>query len=154
MASNERLQRIIDPAVRAVGFELWGLDYHSRGRRSLLRVYIDAPGGVTVDDCALVSRQISSALDVENPIVGEYVLEVSSPGLDRPLYTIEQWQRYLGCRVKLRLRSPFEGRRIFVGVLAGLEDGEVVLVVGDEEYLLPFEGIDKANLVDGPGGAK
>ena len=154
LASNERLQRIIEPAVRAVGFELWGLDYQSRGRRALLRLYIDGPEGVTVDDCAQVSRQVSSALDVEDPIAGEYVLEVSSPGFDRPLYTIEQWQRYVGARVKVRLRSPFEGRRSFTGVLAGLEDGDVVLVVGDEEYLLPFDGIDRANLVDGPEAAK
>lgn len=130
-----------------MGFELWGLDYHASGRKSLLRIYIDGPQGITVDDCAQVSRQVSSVLDVEDPIHGEYTLEVSSPGIDRPLYTLEHYRSYKGHRAQLRLRQPFEGKRKLTGLLGGVENDEVVLVVGDEEYLLPFEGIERGQLV-------
>src|SRR5690554_4251416 len=103
MAAIEQvLQELVAPAVEALGFELWGLEYHSRNRQTLLRIFIDGPDGVTVDDCAAVSRQISAVMDVEDPIAGEYTLEVGSPGLDRPLYTLEQFQRYVGEPVKLR----------------------------------------------------
>ncbi len=132
--------------MKAVGFELWGLDYHASGRKSLLRVYIDGPDGINVDDCAQVSRQISSVLDVEDPIHGEYTLEVSSPGLDRPLYTLEQYRGYVGHRVQLRLRYPFEGQRKFSGVLGSVENDDILLVVDDEEYVLPFESIERGNL--------
>lgn len=150
LARNEQLQQLVEPAVNAVGFELWGLEYHSRGRTSTLRVYIESPDGVSVDDCAQVSRQISSVLDVEDPISGEYTLEVSSPGVDRPLYKLEQYRQYVGYRVKVRLRVPFEGRRGMTGLLRGTEGDEVLLVVGDEEYVLPFSSIERANIAGEP----
>ena len=154
MSSAAQLQQLIEPAVRAVGLALWGVEFHVKGVHSLVRVYIDGPDGVTVDDCALASRQIGSVFDVEDPIAGEYTLEVSSPGLERPLYTLEQYRQFVGSRVKLRLRVPFDGRRGFTGTLGGVEDDEVLLVVGDDEYMFPFEDIDRAKIASehGPAG--
>lgn len=144
---TEQLQAMIAPAVTALGYELWGVEYHSHGRQPLLRVFIDSENGITVEDCAAASRQISAVLDVEDPISTEYTLEVSSPGMDRPLFTLDQFSRYIGEWVKAKLRAPFEGRRNFRGVLRGVEGDEVVLVVDDHEYLLPLELIEKANVV-------
>ncbi len=133
--------------MNALGCELWGLDYLAQGKKSVLRIYIEKEGGVLLEDCEQVSRQISATLDVEDPISGEYTLEVSSPGMDRPLFTLDQFKRYLGETVALRLRVAFEGRRKFSGILKGVEDDEIVLEVDNEEYLLPFELLDKANIV-------
>ncbi len=154
MVRTAQLHALIEPAVRAVGFQLWGLEYKTGGKTALLQVFIDGPEGVSVEDCARVSRQVSSVLDVDEPIRGEFTLEVSSPGLDRNLYTPEQYQLYIGYPVKLRLRYPFEGQRRFSGVLGGVDDGEVSLIVGDEEYLLPLESIERANIVGQPAQGK
>ena len=110
-------------------------------------VYIDKEGGVLVDDCAIVSRQISGVLDVEDPITSEYTLEVSSPGMERPLFTLEQFASFAGEQVKIKLRSPFEGRRNFQGLLRGVEEQDVVVQVEDHEFLLPIDMIDKANII-------
>jgi ribosome maturation factor RimP len=123
------------------------VEYLTHGRQVTLRVYIDSPNGISVDDCAAVSRQVSAVLDVEDPISSDYTLEVSSPGMDRPLFTLDQYRLYAGAQAKLRLRAPFEGRRNFSGRLSGVEGDEVILVVGEEEYLLPIELIDKAHIV-------
>jgi len=143
----ENLRRPIEAAVHGLGYELVGVEYHPQGRRSLLRVYIDTPEGVNVDDCERASRQISSALDVDDPIHGNYVLEVSSPGLDRPLFTAEHFQRYAGNRVKLKVSPPLEGRRNFSGVLKGLRDNAVVVEQDDEEVEIPLHLIERAKLV-------
>ncbi|WP_428035886.1 ribosome maturation factor RimP [Amphritea sp.] len=141
------LQELIEPSVVALGYQLWGVEMISQGRHSMLRIYIDAEEGIGVEDCASVSRQVSGILDVEDPISGEYTLEVSSPGMDRPLFTLEQYQAFVGHVVQVKLRMPFEGRRRFKGVLKGIEDEDIVLVVDQEEYLLPIDHIDKANIV-------
>lgn len=141
------LTELFEPAVNALGFTLWGIEYIAQGRHSLLRVYLDKEGGIDIEDCAVASRQISSILDVEDPITGEYTLEVSSPGLDRALFTLEQYSEYLGWHVSLRLTENFENRRKFTGQLKAVIDEEVVIIIGDEEYTIPFELIDKANLV-------
>jgi len=145
----EKLHRPIEAAVQSLGYELVGIEYHPRGRSSLLRVYIDAPDGVNVDDCERASRQISSALDVDDPIPGQYMLEVSSPGLDRPLFTAEHFQRFSGSRVKLRVSPPLDGRRNFSGVLVGMRDDAVVVVEDDEEVAVPLQNIEQARLVPG-----
>jgi ribosome maturation factor RimP len=146
--NTERVRELIDPAVTAMGYVLWGVVTISQGRHnSTLRIYIDGPEGVGVDDCARVSHQVSGILDVEDPIPTRYTLEVSSPGLDRPLFTLEQYRQFTGSSVKLRLRAPFKGQRNFSGVLAGTENDEIVLRVDDEELLLPLESIEKANIV-------
>ncbi|ACO80407.1 hypothetical protein AvCA_42840 [Azotobacter vinelandii CA] len=141
------MQALLAPVVEALGYECWGIEFLSQGRHSLLRVYIDHADGILIDDCEKVSRQISGVLDVEDPISSEYTLEVSSPGMDRPLFTLEQFVRCAGEQVKIRLRSPFEGRRNFQGLLRGVEDQDVVVLVDDHEYLLPIDLIDKANII-------
>lgn len=138
---------LIDPVASSLGYELWGVEYTMAGRRSVLRIYIDRPEGIGVEDCELVSRQVSSVLDVEDPIRSEYTLEVSSPGMDRPLYKLVHFQRSVGEVVTLRLRVAFEGRRNFTGLLKGVENDEVVLEVDNAEYVLPYELIEKANIV-------
>ncbi|BFM21972.1 ribosome maturation factor RimP [Gilvimarinus japonicus] len=148
MASKEeQLLAMFAPVVTALECELWGVEYMTSGPGKVLRVYIDKEGGVALEDCEKVSRQISSLMDVEDPIAGEYNLEVSSPGMDRPLYTLEQFQRYIGEVIAVRLRVPFDGRRKFKGKMIGIEDGDVVVVVDNEEYLLPVDSIEKANIV-------
>lgn len=141
------LHELIEPSVVALGYQLWGIEMLSQGRHSMLRIYIDAEAGIDVEDCAKVSRQVSGILDVEDPISGEYTLEVSSPGMDRPLFTLEQYQAHIGHVVQLKLRMPFDGRRKFKGVLNGIEDEDIVLVVDQDEYLLPIDHIEKANIV-------
>ena len=147
MSRAADLENLLAPVVAAQGCELWGLEFSIHGRHSLLRVYIDSPVGVTLEDCERISRQISAVMDVEDPITSAYTLEVSSPGLDRQLYTPAQFTRYIGHRIAVRLRAPYQGRRRFNGLLNGLEDGDLVIQVDDTEYLLPLESIDKANVV-------
>jgi ribosome maturation factor RimP len=147
MASKEQqIQQLLEPTVEALGFELWGLEYLSQGKHSLLRLYIEHQNGITVDDCAAVSEQVGSVLDVEDPVTGEYTLEVSSPGMDRLLFKLEQFPAYTGEIIELRLRSAFDGRRKFKGILKGIEGEDVVVQVDDHEYLLPHNAIDKARV--------
>ncbi|PVZ12583.1 ribosome maturation factor RimP [Pseudomonas sp. URIL14HWK12:I9] len=143
----EQLQALLAPVVEALGYQCWGLEYISQGRHTLLRVYIDKEGGIGVEDCEVVSRQVSGVLDVEDPISVEYTLEVSSPGMDRPLFTLEQFAAHAGEQVKIRLRSPYEGRRNFQGLLRGVEEQDVVVQVDNHEFLLPIDSIDKANII-------
>lgn len=144
---EEKLQALLAPVADALGCELWGLEFISAGRHNTLRLYIDKPEGVVLEDCERVSRQVSSVLDVEDPIQSEYTLEVSSPGMDRPLYTLEQFSRFAGEEISVRLRVPYEGRRKYKGRLKGVEGDEIVMIVEDHEYLFPIESIDKANVV-------
>jgi len=143
----EQLQALLAPVIEALGYQCWGIEFLSQGRHSLLRVYIDKAGGILIDDCEIVSRQLSGVLDVEDPISSEYTLEVSSPGMDRPLFTLEQFATHVGEQVKIKLRSPFDGRRNFQGLLRGVEEQDVVVQVDDHEYLLPIDLIDKANII-------
>lgn len=143
----EQLQALLAPVVEALGYQCWGIEFLSQGRHSLLRVYIDHENGILIDDCEKVSRQISGVLDVEDPITSEYTLEVSSPGMDRPLFRLEQFAAHAGELVKIKLRSPYEGRRNFQGLLRGVEEQDVVVLVEDHEYLLPIDLIDKANII-------
>lgn len=144
---SEPLQELIEPVVEGLGFELWGLEYLNQGRHSVLKIYIDSEDGIDVDDCANVSRQVSGLLDVEDPVKGMYTLEVSSPGMDRRLFQLSQYEMFKGAKVKVKLRSSFEGKRKFTGLLCGLEDGDVVLRLGEEEILIPFADIDRAQVV-------
>lgn len=148
MASkHDQLTELLAPVVESLGCELWGLEYLSHGRHSTLRLYIDHPDGVGLEECERVSLQVSSVMDVEDPITGEYTLEVSSPGMDRPLYKLEHFVRFAGEQVAVRLRSAFEGRRKFSGLLRGVEGDDVLVVVDEHEYLLPIEMIEKANII-------
>lgn len=148
MAATDKLRQLLQPAIEALGCELWGVELQTGGKRKLLRIYIDREeGGIGIEDCERVSRQSSSILDVEDPISGEYVLEVSSPGMDRPLYELSHFQRYIGEDISLKLRFPYEGQRNFKGRLKAVEDDEIILVATDHEYLFPLEGIEKANVI-------
>lgn len=146
---QERLHDLIAPVVEALGCELWGLEYLTQGRQATLRIYIEkeTEDGVGLHDCEKVSRQVSSVMDVEDPIASQYTLEVSSPGMDRPLFSLDHYQRSVGEKVAVKLSRAFEGRKKFTGSIVSVEDDEVVLRVDDEEYLLPIELIDKANII-------
>ena len=162
-AKKQLLDDIIRPVVEGLGYECWGIDFLSQGKHSMLRIYIESSdaaekklvgedgkereSGVELADCEKVSRQLSAVLDVEDPIVGDYTLEVSSPGLDRALYELAHYERFKGQHVALKLRMPYEGRRKFNGVLNGVEGNDVLVQVDKEEYLFPVEGIEKANIV-------
>jgi len=141
------LTDLIEPVLTAMGYQLWGIEYLGQGKHSILRVYLEKDGGVYIEDCAEASRQISSLLDVEDPIKSEYTLEVSSPGLDRMLFSLDQFQQYAGYHAKLRLTETFEGQRNFTGQIKAVENDEVVLIIGDEEFTLPYELIEKANII-------
>lgn len=144
---NRKIVELVEPVVSSMGYELWGLEYLSQGRYSLLRIYIDKPDGITLTDCEQVSRQVTGVLDVEDPIQGAYNLEVSSPGLDRPLFTLSQFARYTGSEVKISLGTKLDGRRKFTGRLCGIQGNQVLLEVDGKEYMVPADAIDNARLV-------
>ena len=141
------LQSLLEPAVTLTGNELIGVEVLRQGDDSLLRIYIDNEAGVTVDDCARVSRQVSGVLDVEDPIAGRYTLEVSSPGLDRPLFTPAHYEQFVGHQVSIALHRPYEGRRKLKGELAGLEGSSVVVLENEDEWLIPLEMIRLTRLI-------
>ncbi len=147
MASKqELLEQMVSPVVAALGCELWGLEYLTQGRYTTVRIFIDGLNGVSLDDCERVSRQVSAVFDVEDPIDGEYTLEVSSPGMDRPLYSEAQYARYVGETINVRLRIARDGRRRFKGVITKVENGDVYLQVDNKEVQLSIDTIDKANV--------
>jgi ribosome maturation factor RimP len=139
---RETLLKILEPALEGLGYELVELEFQGK----LLRLYIDQPQGVTLDDCEKVSRQVSAVLDVADPIPGAYTLEVSSPGLDRPLHKPEDFAGRTGQRARIELTLPLNGRRRFSGLLRGLENGEVLLEVEGTLFHLPVAQIGKARL--------
>jgi ribosome maturation factor RimP len=147
MASKqELLEQMVSPVIAALGCELWGLEYLTQGRYTTVRIFIDGPNGVSLEDCERVSRQVSAVFDVEDPIDGEYTLEVSSPGMDRPLYSEAQYARYVGETISVRLRIARDGRRRFKGVITKVESGDVFLQVDNKEVQLSINTIDKANV--------
>ncbi len=148
MVAERVIQNLLRPAIEALGCQLWGVDVQSGARKKLLRIYIDRDvEHVSVDDCERVSRQVASLLDVEDVISGEYTLEVSSPGMDRPLYEVAHFEKYVGEEIVVKLRFPYEKRKNFKGILQGVVGDEIIILVADNEYLFPIEGIDRANLV-------
>lgn len=142
----DRVQALIEPGVSAMGYELLGVEYHSQGRHSVLRIYIDHPEGIGVEDCQAVSRQVSGVLDVEDPIHGQYNLEVSSPGLERPLFSLAHYERFVGEQVVIHLGAPLDGRRKFSGRLKAVEGEEVIVEQDGEEFVIPFANIEKGRL--------
>ena len=144
---RDTLLKLLEGPIEALGYEVVELEFHPQGRGGLLRVFIDKEAGVTVDDCEIVSRQVSAVLDVEDPIPGAYTLEVSSPGLDRPLRKAADFARFAGEQARIDLLLPLEGRRRFAGTLKGCEAGEVMIEVDGVLYKLPLDGISKTKLV-------
>ena len=141
------ITELIDTTIQALGLDLWGVELLQQGKYSLLRIYIEHEEGVTIEDCEKVSRQISALMDVEDPIAGEYTLEVSSPGMDRPLFCIEHYSQYVGNEVDLKLRRPLDGRRKFKGQIIKVSGDIVGLLVEGSEYDLEFSDIEKASIV-------
>ena len=144
---EQKLQELVQGSVEDLGCELWGIECQCVGRYLTVRLFIDKEGGVTVEDCADVSRQVSAVLDVEDPIADKYNLEVSSPGLDRPLFTLNQFERYLGQEILLHLRIPVADHRKWQGQLAKIENDMITLIVDGKEQVLAFGNIQKANVV-------
>lgn len=146
---SPELHELVAPVVESMGFELVGIEYHANSKNGLLRVYIDSGGGITVDDCAAVSHQVSGLLDVEDPVTGRYTLEVSSPGLDRPLFVPEHYRRFVGSKVALKLIRPIEGRagRKLTGVIVSAEEARVSLEAEGVIVVVPLENVDTARIV-------
>ena len=129
-----------------MGFELLGIELIKNGHISLLRVYIDKFEGVNIDDCVLVSQQLTGLLDVKDPIKGQYNLEVSSPGIDRPLFTDEQLKKHIGHIVMIKLREKYRGKRKITGVLEAVDNLEIIIKCNENNEKIPSELIDKAKL--------
>ena len=147
-SAPEQLLEIVRRPVEALGYELVGVELLHRGKQgALLRIYIDSEQGITLDDCSEVSHQVSGVLDVEDPIREHYDLEVSSPGLDRPLFSKEHFQRFCGHRASIKLRTKVAGRRKIVGVLLAVGEDDVVIEEEGEHYRVAFGSIDTARLV-------
>jgi ribosome maturation factor RimP len=138
---------MLQPLVEDLGYEFVGLEYSGNPKNSVLAIYIDKPEGIAVEDCETVSREVAALLDVEDPISGHYNLEVSSPGLDRPLFTLDQFEQFSGEEVKLTAFAPVDGRRKFKGRIIGATEGMVRLEQDGSEVSLDFGNIAKARLV-------
>lgn len=143
---QQELENLLEPLLASLGYELWGTEFRTSGRHALLRLYIDQPAGIGIEDCERVSREVSALMDVEDPISAQYTLEVSSPGIPRPLFKPSQYERYLGSEVKLRLGRLMNGTRSYVGLIASVSPEELTLQQGDEMLRIPFSSIMKAHL--------
>ena len=150
MTSNE-LRELLQPTIERLGYEMSDLEANLTGKSGVLRVFIDRPEGISLEDCERVSQAVSALLDVEDPLPGQYKLEVSSPGLDRKLTKIAHFQRFTGETVKVQMRIPIEGRKRFRGTLVSSNDDSIVVEVDGESHSLPMATIDTARLVpEGP----
>jgi ribosome maturation factor RimP len=144
---EKQIEALLTPTVAANGCAIWGVEWLSSGRHSRLCLYIDRADGISVDDCERISREVSDLLDVEDVLQQNYTLEVSSPGMDRILFSPDQFASNVGQRVDVRLNFPFEGRKRIVGLLTAVEDGEAVVRVDDNEFILPLENVQRARIV-------
>ncbi len=141
-----RLKDLIQPIVEGMGFEYVGLELLS-GHSMTVKLYVDAENGINLDACASISRQVSSVLDVENLIESAYQLEVSSPGIDRPLFSLSDYHKVIGQRVKIRLHTPVDGRRNGVGELVSINDEEITMMLdGAVTWVVEHCMVKKANL--------
>ena len=137
----------LESLVNAMGYEFVGCEIHTQRAQQILRLYIDSDKGVNLSDCSKVSHQVSAWLDVEDPVQGRYALEVSSPGLDRPLFELKHYQKQLGNRIKVSVYTPIHNRRKFVGVLLRVDGNDIHLLVDAQEVVLPLLEIEKANVI-------
>jgi ribosome maturation factor RimP len=145
--TGSELAKLLEPTIEGLGYELSDLEAKLGGRSGVVRIFIDHPDGISLDDCEKVSLAVSALLDVEDPLPGQYNLEVSSPGLDRKLTKIEHFQRFAGEIVKVQMRFPIEGRKRFRGTLVSSNDESIVVEVDGEPHSLPMATIDTARLV-------
>ncbi len=146
---TDKIEAVCQPVIEDMGYELVGVEYVASGKHSILRVYIDSDKGIGLDDCESVSHQLSSILDVEDPITTQYNLEVSSPGVERPLFNIKHYQRFLGHDIKLRLLRPINGQRKFSGTIGSVSEvnNSIELMTETGSHNLDIALIEKANLV-------
>ena len=145
--TGEELMKLLEPAVEQLGYELSDIEVKLGGRDGIVRLFIDKADGVGLEDCEAVSRQVSALLDVEDPLPGHYVLEVSSPGLDRRLTKVAHFQRFMGEDIRVTLRVPIEGRRNFRGALRGADEENIEVEVDGESHQLPIATIQSARLI-------
>ena len=141
----EQLKELLAPVVEDLGYTLWGVQY-LQGGGAVLRLFIDHDDGINVDDCALVSHEVSGVLDVEDPIPGDYNLEVSSPGLDRPLFELSHFERYQGESVQLTLLAPVAGKRKMTATLVAVDGDTLVMELDGESLRVPYSQVDRARL--------
>ena len=147
MAKQQDLKTLLQPEIEALGYECWGVVYLPQGQHALLRVYIDHPNGITVDDCEKVSRQASALLDVEDMLKDRYTLEVSSPGLDRPLFELSQYSKVLNQTIEVRSHIPINKRRKWLGELMGIEGETLRLNTSEGSLDILFAQVERANVV-------
>lgn len=146
---QDKLTQLLKPAVDGLGYELVGIEHLPMGKHTVLRIYIDSSDGITVDDCSRVSHQVSGVLEVEEPIKGQFTLEVSSPGIDRPLFNFEQFKQFVGSKVKLKLYHSIEGKRKITGLIESIEGEDINIKDADSDmtFQLHIDDIDKANII-------
>lgn len=145
----EDFEKPIEIIVTDLGYKLWACEYLPQGKHSLLRIYIDKPDGIVIEDCTKVSREISAFLDVEEPIKGNYSLEVSSPGIPRPLFTLEHYKQYVQHKLEAKLMKPINNSRKLSGLIENVnENGEITIQTDNDTLVVPFSLIVKAYLID------
>ncbi len=145
--TGDELRELLEPTIERLGYEIIDLEVRLGAGNGLVRLFIDKPDGVDLDDCEKVSLAVSALLDVEDPVPGNYNLEVSSPGMDRKLTKPAHFQRFAGETVKVQMRFPIEGRRRFRGTLVSSDDENIVVEVDGQSHSLPLKTIDTARLV-------
>ncbi|MEM7298308.1 MAG: ribosome maturation factor RimP [Pseudomonadota bacterium] len=144
---SQSLEALCAPVVNGLGFELWGVEFRSSQKHAHVKVFIDHEDGITVDNCSDVSHQISGVLDVEDPISVPYTLEVSSPGLERPLMKVEHFEKYIDEEVKVRLSWAVEDRKNLNGKLIKVEEDEITILMENQEFEFPISAVKRANLI-------
>ncbi len=148
MKRNTAIEAVVVPVITGLGYEFVGLEYLSQGKHSVLRIYIDKPNGVNIDDCATVSRQLGSVLDVEAQFTrGSYNLEVSSPGVDRKIFSYEQFPDFVGKKIQVTVQTPVDGQRKFKGTLNAANEQELCLDVDGKIFNIECDNIVHANVV-------
>lgn len=143
---QEELEQLLSPIINDMGYELWGCEYLSQGKHSFLRIYIDKDNGIGIEDCQQVSKQVSALLDVEDPIPGNYSLEISSPGIPRPLFKSSQYQIYIGQIIQVKTYKSIQGKRKLEGILISASESNLVLSINNENQEILFSNIAKAYL--------
>jgi ribosome maturation factor RimP len=147
MSVGDELKRLIRPAIEAMGFEFVGLEYLSNPKNRVVRIFIDRqPEGIDVEDCAAVSNEVSALLDVEDPVSGQYSLEVSSPGVERPLFEPAHFQRFVGEQAVVLLHAPLEGRRKLVGPIVEADDSAATIEVDGSRVTVAYDEVRRAHL--------
>jgi ribosome maturation factor RimP len=148
---NQKMVELLEPVVTGLGYEMLGIMQQTKGQGSLLRIYIDSEAGISIDDCARVSEQLTGVLDVYDPIKGAYDLEVSSPGMDRPLFKLDHFRRFAGQKVLIQLYEKLNERKRYKGEIKAVNEDQVIINDNGIEYSIPPDSIERARLVPGFG---